>query len=596
MANISGREGMWTPQIWSDIDQAVMADVGRVRVAQKVFPAQQKPNQDNVQADILSISEGPIGDSLMIQEGITLPFFEISAKFILTESQMDNEANLRTAQTLAQLTARKVALAEDLVLFQGAQAQLPQSVTVTNLTPNWQGLLNVEGMLDPINVKPLKSGGFGENTFNAVSQGIGQLIAASHPGPYALILETSMFADTHAPVPNTLVTTADRVNPLVERRFYSTGTFPAHTGLLVSLGGNPTTIHIAQDAIVTTNWQDPFGHFRFRVYERVQVVAREPQAFVKLQFTAPKARLTRGVDMDTEIKHGESVKTILLVGATGDLGGLIARALLAKGLKLRLLVRPGSRAKLAADVATASEIFENEAGAFDGVYTVVSAVQGGPETIVDTQLKFLQAAREAGVRRFIPSDFCFNFFNLAEGENINSDWRREFARRAEEERGAVEVVHVLNGTFLDMRVLFGFLGAFDLEKGEAYLWGDGNEKMEFTTYADTAAYTAEAAMADGPLSREFNVAGDSLTFHELVDETAAGLGRPITVKKLGTLKKLDAEIDRRLQAEPDNMLSWLPLMYWRGVLNGKGKLGPVMNAQYPAIHPTGVREYVDLAT
>ena len=296
--------------------------------------------------------------------------------------------------------------------------------------------------------------------------------------------------------------------------------------------------------------------------------------------------------MNTQSKLGESEKTILLVGATGNLGGLIARSLLAKGAKLRLLFRPGSRAKLAAEIVRESEIFETEVGAFDGVYTVVSAVQGGPETIIDTQLRFLQAANEAGARRFIPSDFSFNLFALAEGENVNSDWRREFARRAEEERGDVEVVHVLNGCFIDRGVLFGFLGAFDLEMGEAYLWGDGNEKMEFTTYADTAAYTAEAAMADDPLPSKFNVAGDSLTFYELVNETVAGLGRPITIKKLGTLADLDTEIARRHQAEPNNIFYWLPLMYWRGMLNGKGKLGPLVNEQYPAIHPTSVCEYL----
>lgn len=296
--------------------------------------------------------------------------------------------------------------------------------------------------------------------------------------------------------------------------------------------------------------------------------------------------------MSIKNETGDSVKTILLVGATGNLGGLIARALLLKGAKLRLLVRPGSRDKLPADIASASEIVEDNISSFDGVYTVISAVQGGPETIVETQLKFLRSAREAGVRRFIPSSFSFNFFGLGESENFNSDWRRDFARRAEGERGTVEVVHVLNGCFLDMGVLFGFLGAFDHKKSEAYLWGDGNNKMEFTTYADTAAYTAEAALANGSLPREFFVAGDSLTFHELVNETAAGIGQEITVKKLGTLVDLDNEIARRLQEEPSNMFSWLPLMYWRGMLNGKGKLGSLFNAQYPEIHPIGVRQYV----
>lgn len=295
--------------------------------------------------------------------------------------------------------------------------------------------------------------------------------------------------------------------------------------------------------------------------------------------------------MDVETKRRDSEKTVLLVGATGGLGGLIARALLDKGVKCRLLVRPGSRSKLAADVASRSEVVEDEADAFDGVYSVVSAVQGGPETIVDAQLGWLRTARAAGVRRFIPSDYSLNLFGLAEGENVNSDWRRDFARRADEDSGPVEVVHVLNGCFLDRDVLFGFLGAFDLEKGEAYLWGDGNERMDFTTYADTAAYTAEVAVDDSTLPEEFFVAGESLTFHELVDETAAGLEQPITVKKLGTLAGLDAEIDERLRAEPDNTFSWLPLMYWRAMLNGKGKLGSPMNARYPAVRPTSVRKY-----
>ncbi|MGB3634722.1 MAG: NmrA family NAD(P)-binding protein [Rubrobacteraceae bacterium] len=300
--------------------------------------------------------------------------------------------------------------------------------------------------------------------------------------------------------------------------------------------------------------------------------------------------------MYTETEHQEPEKTVLLIGATGVLGGLIAQALLNKvdeGINLRLLVRPGSRNKLAAEAAEKSEVVENEEDAFDGVHTVVSAVQGGPDVIVDTQLEWLRAARAAGARRFIPSDYSMDLFGLDEGENVNSDWRRDFARRAEEERGPVEVVHVLNGCFLDKDVLYGFLGAFDLEKDEAYLWGEGEDKMDFTTYADTAAYVVEAASDGRPLPEKFSVAGGSLTFHELVDETAAGLGRPITVKKLGTLADLDAEIDRRIQTDPDNMYFWLPLMYWRGMLNGKGKLGSLMNAQYPTVHPTGVRGYVE---
>ena len=102
------------------------------------------------------------------------------------------------------------------------------------------------------------------------------------------------------------------------------------------------------------------------------------------------------------------MKTVLLIGGTGNLGGLIGRELLKRGARLRLLVRPGSRSKVPADLAQAAEIVEDEQTAFQGVSSVVSAVQGGPETIVDAQLRFLRAAGQAGVRRFIASDYSMN--------------------------------------------------------------------------------------------------------------------------------------------------------------------------------------------
>lgn len=131
------------------------------------------------------------------------------------------------------------------------------------------------------------------------------------------------------------------------------------------------------------------------------------------------------------------MKTVLLVGGTGNLGALIGRELLKRGARLRLLVRPGSRSKVPADLAHAAEIVEDEQTAFRDVFTVVSAVQGGPETIVDAQLRFLRAARQAGVRRFIASDYSMNLFTVPEGDNVSSDHRREFGRRADGERGDV---------------------------------------------------------------------------------------------------------------------------------------------------------------
>jgi len=109
-----------------------------------------------------------------------------------------------------------------------------------------------------------------------------------------------------------------------------------------------------------------------------------------------------------------------------------------------------------------------------GASTVISAIQGGPDIIIDGQNQLLRAARDAGVNRFIPSDYSLDLFKAKPGHINMSDWRRHFATVADAERGNVEVVHVLNGGFLDRDVMFGFIRVIDVEKQTAFVWGEAN--------------------------------------------------------------------------------------------------------------------------
>jgi nucleoside-diphosphate-sugar epimerase len=295
-------------------------------------------------------------------------------------------------------------------------------------------------------------------------------------------------------------------------------------------------------------------------------------------------------------------KIVALVGGTGRLGSLIGNAVLDKpDVQLRLLVRPGSRAKATDLEKRGAQVVEGAVGAdagaalaslCQGASTLISALQGGPDMIVDGQTKLLRAARDAGVTRFIPSDYSLDLFKVAPGHIPTSDMRRQFALAADAERGNMEVVHVLNGGFLDRGVLFGFIHVIDLGKQEAYVWGDGTHQMDWTTYADTARYAAEVAADERPVPRVLSVAGDVLDFPGIVRAYESGSGKKLRVQRLGSLEDLDARIAELQNAGPANFRTYLPLTYYRSILNGEGKLDHLMNDRYPAIHPTSLREYV----
>jgi len=105
---------------------------------------------------------------------------------------------------------------------------------------------------------------------------------------------------------------------------------------------------------------------------------------------------------------------ILVVGATGMLGGIITRRLLADGRKVRILVRPGSNYQPLVDAGAqpvTGDLKDRRSldAACQGIETVVttanSALRGGndnPFTVEDQGNRdLIDAAKDAGVNHFI---------------------------------------------------------------------------------------------------------------------------------------------------------------------------------------------------
>jgi len=142
---------------------------------------------------------------------------------------------------------------------------------------NGTGALPFLQVAAPTSAKP-------DDLVDKVAAGIAELMNAQHYGPYALFLPAKRFAYASTPLSGTMVTPGDRITPLVTGGFHGTGCLPDDDGLLISLGGEPTTIYLGIDATTAFTQIEPKGIYRFRVFERFQVVERDSAAFLRLKF------------------------------------------------------------------------------------------------------------------------------------------------------------------------------------------------------------------------------------------------------------------------------------------------------------------------
>ncbi|MES2649218.1 MAG: NmrA family NAD(P)-binding protein [Bacteroidota bacterium] len=202
---------------------------------------------------------------------------------------------------------------------------------------------------------------------------------------------------------------------------------------------------------------------------------------------------------------------VVVAGATGNLGGKIVQALLDKKADVRAVVRLGTSDQKVRDLelmgASVVEVdMQNVAAiaaACSNASCVVSALSGLRDVIIDTQKLLLDGALKAGVPRFIPSDFCLDFTPFEPGENRNLDWRREFHLYLDS--APIAATSIFNGAFMEL--LTGDMPLILYGQKRILFWGEKAHRMPFTTIADTAEYTANAAI-DSTTPRYLRVAGD----------------------------------------------------------------------------------------
>ncbi|KAJ0119760.1 hypothetical protein J7T55_013964 [Diaporthe amygdali] len=292
---------------------------------------------------------------------------------------------------------------------------------------------------------------------------------------------------------------------------------------------------------------------------------------------------------------------VAVAGATGQLGRVIATNLRQRNVSVKAIVRPGtapSRTEALrnagvivaeADLSDVAALTKN----MQGATCVVSALNGLQDTMHGTQGALLDAAVAAHVPRFIPSDFSLDFTKTAPGSNRNLDLRREFHTRLNE--SGIQWTSVLNGGFMDL--LGGQAPLINDSFKRVLYWNSDEQKLDFTTVADTAAYTAAVAADPNPTPRFLRIAGDTFTAKELAEIVTRVRGATYSTMWVGSAGFLEgaSSFMRRFSiggGEQAVFPAWQGMQYMANMFSGDGKLDPLDNDRYPGLKWTKAEEFL----
>jgi NADH dehydrogenase len=289
----------------------------------------------------------------------------------------------------------------------------------------------------------------------------------------------------------------------------------------------------------------------------------------------------------------------LVCGATGLLGGLIARRLAAQDVPLRLLLRSGAGDPLAAELGAEAVYgdFRDRASldaAVRGATTVISsatamsrALSGerlGPQKIDgEGTLALVDAAERAGVERFV----FVSFAGL--DDELATRFPLAAAKLAVERRlEASPMRHVVLRPDLYQEIWLGPLTGFDWQSGQVIVYGRGENPARYVAARDVAEAVARLAVApDPPPVIEFG-GPEALTRHQAVASFEAATGRPIRVRHV---PRAALRVGARVLRRPRPALaSVMGLSLHTDTAEARWTDAPLRAL---GIEPRGVAEYAD---
>ena len=228
---------------------------------------------------------------------------------------------------------------------------------------------------------------------------------------------------------------------------------------------------------------------------------------------------------------------ILIVGATGQLGGLIAGRLLQRGEDVRVLVRPGSSPDdlIAAGAQPLTGDLKDPASlhaACGGVDTVLTTANATARTSPDTiesvdrhgNLNLIEAAEAASVRRFV----FVSALGAIPGHPLPLlSAKGEAERRLQRTRMAWTVLQP--NVFMDKLIPI-VVGAPAVAGQPVTLVGTSDHRHSFVAMRDVAAYAVAALDHEESLGSVLVIGGPQpISWADVIASFEKELGRPLHV-------------------------------------------------------------------
>ncbi|KAF9572469.1 hypothetical protein EC968_009855 [Mortierella alpina] len=242
---------------------------------------------------------------------------------------------------------------------------------------------------------------------------------------------------------------------------------------------------------------------------------------------------------------------IAVAGATGALGVPVTNALLDAGYKVKVLTRGStSNDTLAAYQSKGAHIVfdaytgKNLHDALQGVDILLSTVGTGAD-FYEGQVALIDAAKAAGVKRFVPSEFGLDPIKYVKQNDLHLFLTGKAKLRDYIEKSGLEYTFIFNGLFAEYLPTFGF----NLKNKTATIHAPSTTPVSVTSLADIGRFTALALSSPHSRNATLRVVGHTATLQEYLQ-----LFEKATGSKWQLVEDLDVRARIAKSADPASQL------------------------------------------